>query len=292
MKGALFQTDIPDIPVFNRGKVRDLYDLGDRLLIVATDRISAFDCVMPNGIPGKGKILTEMSLFWFDLVSDIVPNHLITADINEFPRNIQSYRDQLDGRSMLVRKAERIDVECVVRGYISGGGWSEYQMTGGISGISLPGGLVESQKLSENIFTPSTKAETGHDENVSFDFVVDTVGMELASEIRNLSLAVYEKARTYAETKGIIIADTKFEFGRLDGRTILIDEILSPDSSRFWPVSEYSPGGSQPSFDKQFVRDYLDGLDWDKTPPAPELPEEIVAKTLEKYMEARDLLLI
>jgi len=292
LKGTLFQTDIPDIPVFNRGKVRDVYDLGDRLLIVATDRISAFDCVMPNGIPGKGKILTEMSLFWFDLVSDIVPNHLITADINEFPRNIQSYRDQLDGRSMLVRKAERIDIECVVRGYISGGGWREYQMTGGISGISLPGGLVESQKLSENIFTPSTKAETGHDENVSFDFVVDTVGMELASEIRNLSLEIYEKARTYAETKGIIIADTKFEFGRLNGRTILIDEILSPDSSRFWPVSEYSPGGSQPSFDKQFVRDYLSGLDWDKTPPAPELPEEIVIKTLEKYREARNLLLI
>lgn len=292
MKEALLQTDIPDTPVFCRGKVRDVYDLGDRLLIVATDRISAFDCVMPNGIPGKGKILTEMSLFWFGLVSDIVPNHLITADIDEFPRNLQSYRDQLDGRSMLVRKAERIDVECVVRGYISGGGWREYQRTGETSGIALPGGLVESQKLPENIFTPSTKAETGHDENVSFDFVVDTIGMELASEIRNLSLAVYEKARAYAEMKGIIIADTKFEFGRVDGRTILIDEILSPDSSRFWPVSEYSPGGSQPSFDKQFVRDYLDGLDWDKTPPAPELPEEIVAKTLEKYREARDLLLM
>ncbi len=291
MKNVLLHTDIGGIPVFGRGKVRDIYDLGDRLLIVATDRISAFDCVMPNGIPGKGKILTEMSLFWFDLVSDIVPNHLITTDVNEFPDNLTQYSGQLEGRSMLVKKAERIDVECVVRGFISGGGWREYQKTGGICGIKLPSGLLESERFKENIFTPATKAESGHDENVSFDYVAGLIGIKQASEIRDLSLAVYEKARTYAETKGIIIADTKFEFGIVDGETILIDEILSPDSSRFWPVSKYNPGRSQPSFDKEFVREYLNGLDWDKTPPAPELPEEIVAKTLEKYMEARNLLL-
>ena len=284
-------TDIPDIRLFGRGKVRDVYDLGENLLIVATDRISAFDCVMPNGIPGKGKILTEMSLFWFDYVSDVVPNHLITADVDKYPDQLAPYRDQLKGRSMLVRKAERIDVECVVRGYISGGGWREYQKTGMVSGIKLSPGLVESEKLDKTIFTPSTKAESGHDENISFEEVIEMIGEERALEIRDLTIAVYEKARAYSEKKGIIIADTKFEFGRVDGRTILIDEILSPDSSRFWPVAEYRPGGSQPSFDKQFVRDYLDGLDWDKTPPAPELPEEIVRKTLEKYREARDLLL-
>lgn len=291
MNEAFMQTDIPGIPLLARGKVRDIYDLDDRLLIVATDRISAFDCVMPNGIPGKGKILTEMSLFWFDYVSDIVPNHLVASSVDEYPEEIRQYRDQLEGRSMLVKKAERIDVECIVRGYISGGGWREYQKKGSICGIKLPAGLLESQKFTENIFTPSTKAETGHDENISFDAVIDMIGGERAKEVRDLSLAVYEKARAYAETKNIIIADTKFEFGRVDGVTILIDEILSPDSSRFWPVSEYKPGRSQPSFDKEFVREYLNSLDWDKTPPAPELPDEIVAKTLEKYKEAREMLL-
>jgi len=288
---ALMETDIPDVPLLARGKVRDVYDMDDRLLIVATDRISAFDCVMPNGIPGKGRILTEMSLFWFDYVADIVPNHLIESSVDEYPAVLHPYRDQLDGRSMLVRKAQRIDIECIVRGYISGGGWREYSKLGSVSGVALPPGLLECQKLPENIFTPSTKAESGHDENVSFAVVADTIGSVLAGEILDLSLAVYEKARAYAVTRGIIIADTKFEFGRVDGETILIDEILSPDSSRFWPMSAFSPGKPQPSFDKEFVREYLNGLDWDKTPPAPALPEAIVVKTLEKYREARDLLL-
>ncbi len=288
---AVISTNLPDLPLFARGKVRDVYDLGDRLLIIATDRISAFDCVMPNGIPGKGKILTEMSLFWFDYVNDIIPNHLIAATVDEYPEPLRKYRDQIEGRSMIVRKAERIDVECIVRGYITGSGWKEYLKSGTVCGLPLPAGLAESQRLPENIFTPSTKADSGHDENVSFETIIDMVGENTAWEIRDLSLAVYEKARIYAETKGIIIADTKFEFGRVDGRTILIDEILSPDSSRFWPRTEYRPGGSQPSFDKQFVRDYLESLEWDKTPPAPELPEEIVKATLKKYREARNLLL-
>jgi phosphoribosylaminoimidazole-succinocarboxamide synthase len=288
---ALTSTNLPGVPLYACGKVRDVYDLGDRLLIIATDRISAFDCVMPNGIPGKGKILTEMSIFWFDLVKDIVPNHLITAHIDEYPDFLKPFRDQLQGRSMIVRKAERIDVECIVRGYLSGSGWKEYRQTGAICGIKLPSGLVESQKLPENIFTPSTKADAGHDQNVDFEIVENMIGRALAAEIRDLSLAVYEKARAYAEKRNIIIADTKFEFGRVNGKTILIDEILSPDSSRFWPSASYRQGGPQPSFDKQFVRDYLETLDWDKTPPAPALPEEIVRKTLEKYREARDLLL-
>lgn len=279
------------MPLFSRGKVRDVYDLGDRLLIVTTDRISAFDCIMPNGIPGKGRILTEMSLFWFGLVGDVVPNHLVTADVDEYPEALKPYRDQLEGRSMIVRKAERIDVECIVRGYLSGSGWKEYQRDGAVCGIALPAGLVESDKLPENIFTPSTKEDDGHDQNVSFDVVVDMIGSERAGEIRDLSLAVYEKARAYAATRGIIIADTKFEFGRVDGKTILIDEILSPDSSRFWPADEYEPGRSQRSYDKQFVRDYLNGLDWDKTPPAPGLPDDIIEKTLEKYRDAKDRLL-
>lgn len=291
MDTALVSTNIPDVPLYARGKVRDVYDLGEMLLIVATDRISAFDCIMPNGIPGKGKILTEMSLFWFDLVRDVVPNHLVSASVDEYPEPLRKYRGQLDGRSMLVRKAERIDVECIVRGYIAGSGWKEYEKQGTVCGIQLPEGLLEAERLPGNIFTPSTKAESGHDENVSFDEAARIIGAGIAAEVRDLSLAVYEKARAYAETRGIIIADTKFEFGRVDGCTILIDEILSPDSSRFWPRATYRPGGSQSSFDKQFVRDYLETLDWDKTPPAPALPEEIVMKTLEKYREARNLLI-
>ncbi|MCE5250859.1 phosphoribosylaminoimidazolesuccinocarboxamide synthase [bacterium] len=291
MERALITTDIPVVPLYAHGKVRDVYDLGDELLIVATDRISAFDCIMPNGIPGKGKILTEMSLFWFDYVSDVVPNHLVSARFGDFPGVLEPYRDQLEGRSMLVRKAQRFDVECIVRGYLSGSGWKEYRETQAICGIKLPSGLRESEKLPENIFTPSTKAESGHDINVSFDVIAGMIGRKQADEIRDLTLGVYEKARAYAATKNIIIADTKFEFGSVDGRTILIDEILSPDSSRFWPALEYEPGRSQRSFDKQFVRDYLEGLDWDKTPPAPPLPENIVEKTIEKYREVRNLLL-
>ncbi len=291
MKEALMKTDLSGVNLYARGKVRDVYDLGENLLIVATDRISAFDCIMPNGIPGKGRILTEMSLFWFDFVSDAVPNHLVTARIDEFPEQLKPFADQLEGRSMLVKKAERIDVECVVRGYLAGSGWSEYKQTGGICGIKLPAGLTEADKLPESIYTPATKADEGHDENVDFEFISGMIGEETAGKIRDLSLSVYEKARAYAKSKGIIIADTKFEFGRVDGNIILIDEILSPDSSRFWPLSMYSPGRSQQSFDKQFVRDYLETLDWDKTPPAPSLPDEIIEKTLEKYREAQKLLL-
>lgn len=291
MNNALISTDIPDVPLHARGKVRDVYDLGDKLLIVATDRISAFDCVMPNGIPDKGLILTDMSLFWFNLTRDIVPNHLITTQVDEYPDVLKKYRSQLAGRSMLVKKADRIDVECIVRGYLSGSGWKDYQKTGSVCGIELTDGMKESEKLPETIFTPSTKEDSGHDLNVSFDYIVDMIGQKQAEEICDLSIAVYEEARAFAETKGIIIADTKFEFGIIDGKTHLIDEILSPDSSRFWPASDYEPGRSQRSFDKQFVRDYLNGLDWDKTPPAPALPDDIVEKTIGKYREVRNLLL-
>ncbi len=291
MNEVLLSTNLPGVQQYTRGKVRDVYDLGETLLIVATDRISAFDCVMPNGIRGKGKLLTEMSLFWFDLVSDIVPNHLVSSDVDTYPENVRKFRDQLEGRSMIVKKADRIDVECIVRGYLAGSGWREYQKTGAICGITLPENLKESEKLPENIFTPSTKASEGHDENVSFETVKDLIGDEQAAEIRDLSLAVYEKARTYAASKGIIIADTKFEFGRIGDRTILIDEILSPDSSRFWPLAEYEPGRPQKAFDKEFVRAYLSSLDWDKTPPAPPLPDDIIEKTLERYREAKHLLM-
>ncbi|MFC1538083.1 phosphoribosylaminoimidazolesuccinocarboxamide synthase [Candidatus Latescibacterota bacterium] len=292
MSNVIMSTNLPEVELYTRGKVRDVYDMGDKLLIIATDRISAFDCIMQNGIPGKGRLLTEMSLFWFDFVNDIVPNHLISSQVDEYPEVLKQYNDQLEGRSMLVKRAERIDVECIVRGYLSGSGWKDYQRTGEICGIKLPEGLTESDKLPNNIFTPSTKAAEGHDENVDYDYIVNLIGEKQAAEIRDLSLAVYEKARVYAKERGIIIADTKFEFGIIDGHTTLIDEILSPDSSRFWPVSDYSPGRSQKSFDKQFVRDYLENLDWDKTPPAPSLPDDIVMKTLEKYKEARDMLIL
>lgn len=291
MVEALMETRLERIPLFVRGKVRDVYDLDDRLLIVATDRISAYDVVMPNGIPGKGKILTEMSLFWFDKISGLVGDHLISANVDEYPEELQRYRDQLAGRSMLVVKAERIDIECVARGYLAGSGWREYQDSGEVCGISLPVGLQESSRLSEPIFTPATKAETGHDENISFEQMCEIVDLELAGKLRDLTLGVYSRAREYAEEQGVIIADTKFEFGLHGGEIILIDEILSPDSSRFWDQEIYAPGRSQDSFDKQFIRDYLDTLDWDRTPPAPALPEEIVNKTLQKYQEARDRLL-
>lgn len=282
----LLQTDLKDVRLFARGKVRDVYDLDDRLLIVATDRISAYDCVMPNGIPEKGKILTAMSLFWFDLTGDIVRNHLITADVGAYPEPLREFAGQLEGRSMLVHKAKRIDLECVVRGYLAGSGWREYGKTGTVCGIRLPEGLRESERLPEPIFTPSTKADSGHDENISFDQAVGLVGEELAHRLREISLSIYRKARDYADGRGILIADTKFEFGLIDGEVILIDEILSPDSSRFWPKNQYEPGRPQNSFDKQFVRDYLDTLDWDKAPPAPPLPDGIVRRTAEKYREA------
>jgi phosphoribosylaminoimidazole-succinocarboxamide synthase len=291
MEAALLTTDLGDVPVFARGKVRDVYDLGDRLLIIATDRISAFDVVMPNGIPGKGKILTEMSLFWFEQTAGLVRHHLISADVEEYPAEVQAYRDQLEGRSMLVVKAERVDIECVARGYLTGSGWKDYGNTGAVCGIPLPAGLEESARLEPPIFTPATKADTGHDENISFEKMCEVVDPDLAGKLKALTLDIYASARSFAEGKGIIIADTKFEFGLSDGEIILIDEILSPDSSRFWDQETYAPGGSQDSFDKQFVRDYLATLDWDKTPPAPELPEEIVVNTLAKYREARDRLL-
>ncbi len=287
---AVIHTDFPDLPLFRQGKVRDVYDLGDHLLIVATDRISAFDCIMPNGIPDKGKILTAMSMFWFDFTSDLVENHHVSHRVEEYPEIVQEYADTLRGRSMLVKKANPFPVECVARGYIAGGGWKDYQDTGSVCGISLPAGLKLAEKLPETIFTPATKADSGHDVNISFEQAAEIVGSDTARRLRDMTLEIYEKARDYAAQRGIIISDTKFEFGEIDGRIILIDEILTPDSSRFWPMNSYEVGISPPNFDKQFVRDYLEGLDWDKTPPAPALPDDIVNRTREKYLEAYRLL--
>ncbi len=289
-KEPLRITSFKDVNFFKRGKVRDVYDLEDKLLIISTDRISCFDVVLPTCIPHKGEILTNLSLFWFDFTKGIIPNHLITGNIKEFPKELSKYANILEGRSMLVKKAKSIPVECVVRGYLSGSGWKEYQKTQSICGIKLPKGLKESDKLPEAIFTPSTKEEVGHDINVSQDYVEKELGRDITSKLRDVSLSIYKKASSYAERKGIIIADTKFEFGMYDYKMILIDEVLTPDSSRFWPKSEYEPGKSQPSFDKQFVRDYLESLDWDKTPPAPELPKDIVEKTSAKYLQALKML--
>lgn len=287
MTPVLMQANCPDLKLVNRGKVRDIFDLGEHLLIVTSDRISAFDVIMNEGIPNKGFVLTQISKFWFDQMQDIIPNHVIATDVADFPSETHKYRDQLEGRSMLVKKAKPLPVECIVRGYISGSGWKEYQKQGSICGIPLPAGLVESQQLPTPIFTPSTKAELGeHDENISFDKVVELCGLEMAEAVRKATLAIYERARNIADGKGIIIADTKFEFGLYEGELIWIDEALSPDSSRFWPKDQYQPGGAQPSFDKQFLRDYLETLDWGKKAPAPSLPEEIVRKTGKKYMEA------
>jgi phosphoribosylaminoimidazole-succinocarboxamide synthase len=273
--------------LINRGKVRDIYDLGENLLIVTTDRISAFDVIMNEGIPQKGYVLTQISKFWFEQMTDLIPNHLISTEVDDFPEVCHQYRDQLEGRSMLTKKAAPLPVECIVRGYISGSGWKEYQKQGSVSGIKLPEGLVQSDKLPQTLFTPSTKAELGeHDENISFDEAAKLCGQEIAEQIRDNSIAIYERAREMAAQKGIIIADTKFEFGMFDGQLIIIDEALTPDSSRFWPRDQYQPGGSQPSFDKQYLRDYLETLDWNKEAPAPELPAEIIAKTSEKYLEA------
>jgi phosphoribosylaminoimidazole-succinocarboxamide synthase len=284
---VVVQTDLEDLPLRGRGKVRDIYDLGDTLLIVATDRISAFDVVMPNPIPDKGMVLTQISRYWFEATKDIIPNHLISTEVEDFPEVCKPYREILVGRTMWVRKAEPLPVECVVRGYLSGSGWGEYRETGAVCGIKLPEGLVESSKLEEPIFTPATKAEAGdHDENISFEKASEFVGRQRAEEVRRISISIYQRGREIAEEKGIIIADTKFEFGISNGKLLLIDEILTPDSSRFWPKDAYRPGGPQRSFDKQFLRDYLLTLDWDKSPPAPELPQEIIEKTRERYLEA------
>ncbi len=284
---ALMETNFPNLNLINRGKVRDIYDLGEQLLIVATDRISAFDVVMPNPIPGKGRILTQLSKFWFSHMASLVPNHLITTEVKDFPASCQPYEDDLTGRSMLVKKAAPLPVECIVRGYLSGSGWKDYQQTGQVCGIALPKGLKESDRLDQPIFTPSTKAESGtHDENIPVDEVVRKLGPTVADRLATVSLAVYEKARRLGEEKGIIIADTKFEFGFQNDTLLLIDEVLTPDSSRFWPRDQYRPGGPQVSFDKQFLRDYLESLHWDKKPPAPPLPADIIEKTRAKYEEA------
>jgi phosphoribosylaminoimidazole-succinocarboxamide synthase len=270
-----------------RGKVRDVYNAGgDMLLIVATDRISAFDCILPQGIPGKGRILTQMSLFWFDFLRDLVPNHLITAGVDEFPAPLREQRDQFEGRSMLVKRCRMEPVECVARGYISGSGWKDYRSTGAVCGIPLPAGLRESDRLPEPVFTPASKAATGHDENISFETVARLVGAQTASLLRDLTLRIYSRAASHAESRGIILADTKFEFGWHGDRLLLADEVLTPDSSRYWPRDDYRPGGPQKSFDKQFVRDYLETLDWNKQPPAPPLPGSVIEKTADKYREA------
>jgi phosphoribosylaminoimidazole-succinocarboxamide synthase len=271
-----------------RGKVRDIYDLGDKLLIVATDRLSAFDVVLPTPIPDKGRVLTQLSLFWFNLLKDVVPNHVLSA--TDFPPPFDSYKDDLAGRSMVVRKTQPLSIECVVRGYVSGSGWKDYRATGKICGIELPAGLRESDRLPEPLFTPSTKAAAGHDENISFEQAASVVGKELAERVRTISLEIYRCAAAYAEPRGVILADTKFEFGLLGNELIWIDEALTPDSSRFWPAAQYKPGGPQPSFDKQFVRDYLERIQWSKTPPGPELPPEVVAATRAKYREAYRIL--
>jgi phosphoribosylaminoimidazole-succinocarboxamide synthase len=269
------------------GKVRDVYDVGpDHLLFVATDRISAFDYVLATGIPSKGRVLTQMSMFWFDFLRDVVANHVETAEVSAYPEMLQKYSDQLQGRSMLVKRAEMFPVECVARGYLSGSGWKEYQASGSVCGIPLPAGLRDSDQLPEPIFTPATKAETGHDENISFDRMVGILGPELSEQLRTLTLTIYKKAADYARQRGIIIADTKFEFGRTAAGITLADEVLTPDSSRFWPLDTYAPGKAQNSYDKQFVRDYLESIQWNKQPPAPALPTEVASKTSEKYVEA------
>jgi len=287
---VLLKTDLAGVERHGSGKVRDVYRVDVKLLIVATDRISAFDYILPTGIPDKGRVLTQLSIFWFDFLRDLTPTHFLTADINEYPKSLAGFADQLEGRSMLVKRANMIEIECVARGYISGSGWKEYQQQGTVCGIRLPAGLRESEKLPEPIFTPATKAQTGHDENVSFEHVVSLIGEDLSKRLRDLTLAIYDRAAKYAETKGIIIADTKFEFGFVGDELVLGDEVLTPDSSRFWPAETYKAGGAQFSFDKQYVRDYLESIHWNKQPPAPPLPPEVAAKTGEKYREAYRIL--
>jgi len=290
MEKIILKTDMPDIKFLRSGKVRDIYDLGDSLLMIASDRISAFDVVLPNGIPGKGKLLTQISIYWFRQMEDIIKNHLIATNVDDYPSQCHKYRDQLEGRSVLVKKAEQLPVECIVRGHLSGSGWKEYQKTGSVCGIKLPDGLKESSRLETPIFTPSTKAEEGHDINISFKETENIVGGEVAAKLRDVSLRIYSKAREIAEKKGIIIADTKFEFGIYDKELILIDEILTPDSSRFWSVQTYEPGKGQDSYDKQIIRDYLLTLDWNQTYPGPVLPEHIVDKAIERYREIYNII--
>jgi phosphoribosylaminoimidazole-succinocarboxamide synthase len=287
---TVLQFDLPGVKKLKSGKVREIFDLGDRLLFVATDRISAFDVIMPNGIPRKGEVLTQISHFWFARTEAFQPNHLISRANEPLPEKLQPFADKLARRSMIVKKCQPLAIECVVRGYLAGSGWKEYQKSQTVCGIKLPAGLKESGQLPEPIFTPATKAETGHDENISLDRAKTIVGDAIAEQARAASLKIYHFARDYARQRGIIIADTKFEFGLDNGRLILIDEVLTPDSSRFWPADQYAPGRGQPSFDKQFVRDYLETLDWNKTPPGPKLPDEVVAKTTAKYLEAYERL--
>jgi len=296
---VVLETQLPGITLARRGKVRDVYDLGEHLLIVATDRISAFDCILGSGIPDKGKVLTQLSAFWFGRVGDLVPHHLVSIDVEDFPAAVRGHRDLLRGRSMLVKKTEPLPIECVARGFLSGSGWKDYKKTGAVCGIDLPPGLQESDRLPHPIFTPATKAETGHDENISEARAAEVVGADRVTTLKALTLSIYARGVAHAETCGIIIADTKFEFGRLrasgasasqgaagNNQLILIDEILTPDSSRFWPRADYQPGRAQPSFDKQFVRDYLEEIGWNKQPPAPSLPEPVIRRTREKYLEA------
>ena len=295
MKDAVTRTGLPDLNLLHRGKVRDMYEIPgheDKLLMIATDRISAYDVVMDDPIVGKGRVLTQISLFWFDLLSDIVPNHLLAADVDQYPEICHQYRDQLEGRSMLVRRTKVMPIECIVRGYLSGSFWSAYQKNTTVCGFELPTGMRESDKFPEPLFTPSTKAEQGlHDENISLARMEELIGREIAAKMADISLRLYTKASEYARSKGIIIADTKFELGMVDDELILIDEVLTPDSSRFWPLDEYEPGKGQPSFDKQFLRDYLSSLDWNKQPPPPKLPQEILDKTRARYEEAQEKLL-
>jgi len=286
----LLETAFDDLGIPKRGKVRDVYDLGDKLLIVVTDRVSAFDVVLPTGIPDKGKVLNQLSLFWFRRMSDVVENHVLESDVERYPEALKKYADQLRGRSMVVKKARPFPVECVVRGYLAGSGWSEYREKGSVCGVRLPAGMEESGRLDEPIFTPTTKAEEGHDLAISIEQVEDLIGLEAAHTLQRLAVEVYTRARAYAEGRGILVADTKFEFGSIDGKTIIIDEILTPDSSRFWSAKEYRPGRGQDSFDKQIVRDYLNTLDWDKTYPGPQLPQEIVEKTARRYREIYQIL--
>ena len=288
---VILQTDLSGIERHAQGKVRDVYSVDeDRLLIIASDRISAFDYILPTGIPDKGRVLTQLSIFWFDFLRDVTPTHFLTANVDEYPEKLHPFRNQLEGRSMLVKRAKMIEIECVARGYISGSGWKEYRERGTVCGIQLPAGLRESDKLPEPIFTPATKAQSGHDENVSFEHVVSLIGEDLSKRLRDLTLEIYSRAARYAETKGVIIADTKFEFGFVDGQLVLGDEVLTPDSSRFWPAESYQAGGAQFSFDKQFVRDYLESIHWNKQPPAPPLPEEVAEKTAGKYRQAYEIL--
>jgi phosphoribosylaminoimidazole-succinocarboxamide synthase len=287
---TLLTLDLPGIRKVKSGKVRDIFDLGENLLFVATDRISAFDCIMPNGIPRKGEVLTQISYFWFGQTEKFQPNHLVSRAGDPLPAALRPFASQVGKRSMIVKKAQPLAIECVVRGYLAGSGWKEYRQQQTVCGIKLPAGLKESSELPEPIFTPATKAETGHDENISFEQAAEIVGPDIAERARAASLKIYRHARDYARQRGIIIADTKFEFGLLNGELILIDEVLTPDSSRFWPADQYQPGKGQPSFDKQFVRDYLETLEWNKTPPAPALPPEVIARTQSKYLEAYERL--